>query len=149
MAELESKGGPRPADVSRSPARPSVAPSGLRPLVAADVEAVLRRGGNVLRPDTAPPRFKVGDSIVTRNINPLGHTRLPRYARGRRGVIAAHHGTHVFPDSNASGRGPDPHHLYSVRFEAHELWGDAAASTDAIYIDLWEPYLEPPPAGAA
>jgi nitrile hydratase subunit beta len=95
------------------------------------------------RPATRPPRFAVGDAVVTRNIHPTGHTRLPRYARGKRGVIHRQHGEHVFPDSNAHGQGEQPQPLYSVRFDARELWGPAAEPNQQVYIDLWEPYLEP------
>jgi nitrile hydratase beta subunit len=95
------------------------------------------------RPATRPPRFAVGDTVRTRNIHPTGHTRLPRYARGKRGVIHRQHGTHVFPDSNAHGGGEQPEALYSVRFDARELWGPAAEPNQHVYIDLWEPYLEP------
>lgn len=95
------------------------------------------------RPATKSPRFAVGDAVVTRNIHPAGHTRLPRYARGKHGVIHRQHGTHVFPDSNAHGGGEQPQVLYSVCFDARELWGPAAEPNQHVYIDLWEPYLEP------
>lgn len=95
------------------------------------------------RPATALPRFAVGDPVVTRNIHPTGHTRLPRYARGKRGVVHRQHGTHVFPDTNAHGQGEQPQALYSVRFDARELWGPSAEPNQYVYIDLWEPYLEP------
>ncbi|HKZ07234.1 MAG TPA: SH3-like domain-containing protein, partial [Methylomirabilota bacterium] len=95
------------------------------------------------RPATRPPRFAVGDAVITRNIHPPGHTRLPRYARGKHGVIHRQHGTHVFPDSNAHGGGEQPQPLYSVRFDARELWGLSAEPNQHVYIDLWEPYLEP------
>ena len=95
------------------------------------------------RPATRPPRFAPGDAVITRNIHPTGHTRLPRYARGKRGVIHRQHGTHVFPDSHAHGGGEQPQPLYSVRFDARELWGPSAEPNQHVYIDLWEPYLEP------
>jgi nitrile hydratase subunit beta len=95
------------------------------------------------RPATQAPRFAVGDAVITRNIHPTGHTRLPRYARGKRGMIHRQHGAHVFPDSNAHGGGEQPQTLYSVRFDARELWGPAAEPNQHVYIDLWEPYLEP------
>jgi nitrile hydratase len=95
------------------------------------------------RPATRPPRFAAGDAVITRNIHPAGHTRLPRYARGKRGVIHRQHGTHVFPDSHAHGGGEQPQPLYSVRFDARELWGPSAEPNQHVYIDLWEPYLEP------
>ena len=90
-----------------------------------------------------PPRFTTGDGVRARNIHPTGHTRLPRYVRGCTGVIHAHHGAHVLPDSNAHARGEAPQHLYSVRFSGVELWGPTARANDMIYLDLWESYLEP------
>ena len=113
-----------------------------RKLDAAAVAAALTRGSYGRQP-AAPARFKVGDRVRTRNINPLTHTRLPRYARGRIGIVDRVHGAHVFPDDNAHFRGEKPQHLYSVRFSARELWGDAAPPRDAVNIDLWEDYLEP------
>ena len=100
--------------------------------------------GTFERPVNTPPRFAVGELVRAKKINPVGHTRLPRYARGNAGVIDRIHGAHVFPDSNAHFRGENPHHLYSVRFSARELWGEAAAARDAVYIDLWEDYARPP-----
>jgi len=96
-----------------------------------------------VRPERAPPRFRAGDAVRARTTHPAGHTRLPRYARGRRGVIAAYHGVHVFPDTHAHGLGEQPQPLYSVRFEARELWGESAEPREAVYLDAWEPYLEP------
>jgi nitrile hydratase beta subunit len=89
------------------------------------------------------PRFAVGDTIVTRNAHPAGHTRLPRYARGKQGVIHQLHGVQTFPDSHAHGCGRDPRMLYTVRFAGQELWGESAEANQAVYLDLWEPYLLP------
>ena len=89
------------------------------------------------------PRFAVGDRVRARNVHPTGHTRLPRYARGKRGVIHQHRGSHVFPDAHAHGEGEQPQPLYSVRFEARELWGASAEAGGSLYLDLWESYLEP------
>ena len=91
----------------------------------------------------AKPRFAAGDAVRARTINPEGHTRLPRYARGRFGIIERDHGAHIFPDSNASVATEDAQTLYTVRFTARELWGDAANPADRVYLDLWEDYLEP------
>jgi nitrile hydratase subunit beta len=88
-------------------------------------------------------RYAVGDAVVTRNVHPSGHTRLPRYARGMRGVIQRLHGAQIFPDTNAHGLGQNPQPLYAVRFEAQELWGEAAESSQTVSLDLWESYLEP------
>jgi nitrile hydratase len=111
------------------------------PLTADRVEAVLSHGGPTLRTIEAAPRFAPGTTVRARNMNPSGHTRLPRYVRGRLGTITRHHGAHVFPDTNAHGQGEQPQHLYQVRFDARELWGGAQRS--AVYLDLWENYLEP------
>jgi len=87
-------------------------------------------------------RFREGDRVVARNLNPTGHTRLPRYVRGKRGVIHRDWGTYVFADSNAHHAGKREQHVYSVTFEARELWGKDAPSRDTLRIDLWEDYLE-------
>jgi len=94
------------------------------------------------RPPAGPPRFAVGSVVTTRAMHPAGHTRLPRYARGKRGVIDAHRGCHVFPDTHAHGLGEQPQHVYSVRFEARELWGEVAEPNQTLYLDLWESYLQ-------
>lgn len=114
-----------------------------RVLQAADVPAVLARGGPCDRPATTPARFSVGDRVRTKNIHPKGHTRLPRYARAKAGVVEIVHGAHVFPDSNAHGQGENPQWLYTVRFTGPELWGEDADPTLAVSIDAWESYLEP------
>jgi nitrile hydratase beta subunit len=93
--------------------------------------------------DAVAPRFAPGQAVLTRNIHPAGHTRLARYVRGRRGVIDRDYGVFAFPDSNAAGDGLKPQHVYSVRFEARELWGPTAPARDRIYIDLWDDYLDP------
>ncbi len=115
----------------------------LRVLRAADVGKVLLKGGPARLPDEVPPRFNAGARVVARNIHPTGHTRLPRYARGKRGVIDRDHGVFIFADASASGQGPKPQHLYSVRFAARELWGAEASERDAIYLDLWDDHLDP------
>jgi len=113
------------------------------PLLTGDlVAATLSRPGSYVREGASPPKFAVGDRVRARNINPDGHTRLPRYARGHIGEIMALQGAHVFPDSNAHGRGEDAQPLYTVRFTARELWGEAANPRDSVSLDLWEPYLE-------
>ena len=114
-----------------------------RVLMAADVPATLARGSPTDRPAVAPARFAIGDRVVTRNMHPTGHTRLPRYARDKEGVIESLHGAHVFPDTRAHGQGDDPQWLYTVRFSARELWGEEADPTVSVSIDAWESYLEP------
>lgn len=90
-----------------------------------------------------PPRFAPGDRVRTRNHQPAGHTRLPAYARQRHGRVVRRHGGWVFPDSNAHERGECPQHLYTVRFEGAELWGDGAEAGSCVHLDLFESYLEP------
>ena len=114
------------------------------PVLKADqVVARLRQGGSARRDEGPPARFKPGDAVIVRNLNPLGHTRVPRYVRGRRGVIDRDHGVFVFPDTNAAGAGESPHHVYSVRFTGDELWGPQGSPRDTIYVDLWDDYLDP------
>ena len=88
-------------------------------------------------------RFRAGQGVVARNIHPSGHTRLPRYARGRRGVIDRDYGVFIFPDTNAMTRDKKPQHLYGVRFAARELWGQAASARDSVYVNLWDDHLDP------
>ncbi len=107
-----------------------------------EVAATVARGSSAMTPADAPPRFRPGDRVRARNRHPAGHTREPRYVRGRVGVIHEHHGAHVFPDLSAEGVRVG-RHLYSVRFEASELWGENANSNSAVYVDLWDDYLEP------
>ena len=100
------------------------------------------------QPDPSPPseaRFAIGDAVLTRHDQPVGHTRLPRYARGKRGVIERLYGAQTFPDTNAHGLGKQPQPLYRVRFDGRELWGDSAEPRQTVSLDLWQSYLEPAP----
>jgi nitrile hydratase subunit beta len=113
-----------------------------RTLRAEDVPAALARGGPTQRPDVGRPRFAVGDWVRTRAEAALHHTRLPAYARGKRGRVEALQGTHVFPDTNAQGLGEQPTWLYTVVFDEQELWGsDAARQHLRVSVDAFEPYL--------
>jgi len=114
-----------------------------RVLKAADVPAALAKGGPCHRPVAAPARFKAGERVRAKNFNPEGHTRLPRYARGKLGVIDAVREGFVLPDTNAHGRGENPEWLYTVVFDAAEIWGEGADPTLSVSIDAWESYLEP------
>lgn len=89
-----------------------------------------------------PPRFRVGEEVRARNIHPTGHTRLPRYARGKSGKIVRDHGVYAFPDTNAHFQGEKRQHVYSVRFAARELWGESASPLDSLHLDMWDDYLE-------
>ena len=98
-----------------------------------------------LRPVDRASRFAVGDRVRTRNYQPPGHTRLTGYARSRRGVVARVYPACVFPDTNAHFRGEQPQHVYAVRFEARELWGESSEPGSCVHLDCFEPYLEPEP----
>jgi nitrile hydratase len=136
---LVSKGLVSSAELASGQAAPNA--SKASPALTVDkVPQLIAHGSRSDRPAQTTPRYKVGQAVRTRNINPLGHTRLPRYARAKVGTIERIHGAFVFPDTNALFQGENPQHLYSVRFTAQELWGDT--TQDAVYIDLWESYFE-------
>ena len=113
-----------------------------RVLKAELVDAALNKGGPCDRPVDSAPLFAVGERVRTRNFNPTGHTRLPRYARAKAGVVEAVQGSFVFPDDNAHGRGENPQWVYTVVFDALEIWGEGADPSLTVSIDAWESYLE-------
>jgi nitrile hydratase subunit beta len=106
-------------------------------------DAKASRYANFERPAPAPARFKAGDRVKTRNINPPSHTRLPRYARDKIGTVEAVRGCHVYPDAAAIGAGDNPQWLYAVVFSGRELWGEEADPAISVSIEAFEPYLEP------
>jgi nitrile hydratase subunit beta len=114
----------------------------LRKLTLAVVQEGMTRS-SFYRQQQGPARFKIGDRVRAKNIHPKTHTRLPRYVRGHTGTIELIHGCHMFPDSVAIDRGDDPQWLYTVVFEARELWGADADPTVKVSVDAFEPYLEP------
>jgi nitrile hydratase subunit beta len=114
-----------------------------RVLSPGDVLKVLHRGGPTERETNTQALFKPGDKVRAKIINPLTHTRLPRYVRGHVGTVEHVIGFHVFPDSNARGQGENPQWLYNVRFKGSELWGPDGDPTTSVSVDAWEPYLEP------
>jgi nitrile hydratase subunit beta len=113
----------------------------MSPLKAADVARALARGTPYDRPAESAPCYRVGDRVRTRNIHPTGHTRLPRYARDKSGVIERCHGVFVFADTSGAGVGESPQWLYTVRFTGPELWGEGADPDLQVSIDAWESYL--------
>ena len=116
-------------------------PAGRR-LAGADVAGVLANGSPYDRPPRAPPLYAPGETTRARVMNLSTHSRLPRYAQGKVGIIEAVRGCFVFPDSNAHGAGEDPHWCYTLRFSGRELWGPNADPHVEVSIDAWEPYLE-------
>lgn len=141
LSELLVKNGLMTAAELASGHADPAAPKGTPRFGAEEVPAILTTRVSYVR-EASAPTFDVGDAVRARNINSTGHTRLPRYVRGRLGVIERRHGAHVFPDANAHGQGEDPRPLYTVRFTARELWGEKAPARDSVSLDLWEPYLE-------
>ena len=112
------------------------------PLAAGKVDAAIAAGATTRQPDEGlMARFLAGDGVVARNLHPAGHTRLPRYVRGKPGVVVADRGVFSFPDSNAVGQGLRPQHVYTVAFDARTLWGDDTTAS-SVCVDLWEDYVE-------
>jgi len=112
-------------------------------LAKSTVETLYTSGATIERDGSGiVPRFGVGDSVKVGNININGHTRLPRYVRGKVGTVAKVYNTQDIQDHvPESEQGPQP--VYSVKFDSHELWGDEAESNHVLYMDMWESYLEP------
>jgi nitrile hydratase len=140
--QLEEHGLVSPAELEAGRALAPATPVE-RTLAAADVPATLGRGGPTLRDAQRPARFAAGDRVRARTMHPETHTRLPRYVRGHVGTVEHVRGPHVFPDTHAHGLGEQPQWLYTVSFDARELWGEAADPTVRVSTDAFEPYLEP------
>jgi nitrile hydratase len=116
-------------------------------LTPAMVDAQLARRTSLRRDDLhVKPRFRTGQRVRARNMNPTGHTRLPRYVRGHLGTIIRDHGIFNLQDTNPEGYtlGDNPQHVYTVRFSARDLWGNQASARDSVFADLWDDYLEHP-----
>jgi nitrile hydratase subunit beta len=122
------------AEGGNTKGRKVLRPAEVRPMIAAGFPSTSKV--------PAVAKFHTGQRVRARNINPAGHTRLPRYVRGKQGTIARDHGVFVFNDSMVQGLGDKPQHVYSVRFAARELWGSAAPPNDSVYVDLWDDHLE-------
>jgi nitrile hydratase len=134
----------RAAELAREPPNPADPP----PASAAapsepPARAAERPRSRFKREVDRAPRFRAGDAVRARSIHPPGHTRLPRYARGKRGRIASVYAAYVFPDTHAHDLGEAPQHLYCVVFRGEELWGPDAEPGTLVHLDLFEPYLEP------
>jgi nitrile hydratase subunit beta len=112
------------------------------PALTLEMARTINRGIPSSKDASVLPLFQVGQHVRTRNTHPSGHTRLPRYARGKTGQILRDHGVYSFPDTNAQYQGEKRQHVYSVRFAARELWGEQASARDFVHLDLWDDYLE-------
>jgi nitrile hydratase len=128
-------------ELTAGTARHPPAPVG-RVLEADQVASVLAKGTPTERAPADPARFRLGQRVRTRATPAEHHTRLPGYVRGKTGVIERVLGAHVFADSHAQGLGEDPQWLYTVVFDATELWGSEAAPGHRVSLDAWQPYLE-------
>ncbi|KWX01266.1 nitrile hydratase [Carbonactinospora thermoautotrophica] len=107
------------------------------------METIVAQGSSARRPLDSKPRFSIGDRVRVADDHPFGHTRRARYIRGKVGVIDRVHGTFIYPDTAARGEGDDPQWVYSVRFDAKELWGEQYADANgSVYFDVWEPYID-------
>jgi nitrile hydratase len=112
------------------------------PFTVATSSGWMTRGIPTSHDPAVRPLFRVGQRVRARNMHPIGHTRLPRYARGKVGIITRDHGVYTFPDTSAHSQEEKRQHVYSVRFPARELWGPLASSRDSVCIDMWDDYLE-------
>ncbi len=131
LAEVES-GRADPASVKATPA--------VTPAVARELHF---RTPQTEQHIALTPQFHVGDRVLGRNIHPTTHTRMPRYTRGKTGVVERDRGVFNLPDSEEVSAEPKPQHVYLIRYTADELWGVEASTHDSLYIDMWEDYLEP------
>jgi len=122
---------------------PELETAAISALPPAAAVATLRRTPQTELDLDVAARFEIGESVRGRNIHPPRHTRMPRYTRGKTGVVERDRGVFALPDNETYGLDERPQHVYLVKFAARELWGDTASALDSIYIDMWEDYLEP------
>ncbi|USG62537.1 nitrile hydratase subunit beta [Sneathiella marina] len=112
------------------------------PLLTTDiVPGLLGTGASARIDEDIAPKFSTGDAVEIRNINPVHHTRLPRYVRGKKGTVDRDHGVFAFPDTSAHGKGETPQHVYSVKFSFQELWGEDHSDNMFLYIDMFDDYM--------
>jgi nitrile hydratase beta subunit len=114
---------------------------GASPMSADEVRAASGHTESFRRDTGAKPIFGVGQAVIVRSQAAAGHTRLPRYVRGRPGLVHVYRGIYVLPDAKALGR-EEAEPLYTIAFQAGDLWPEAAGRRDRVFVDLWESYLE-------
>ncbi|MGO4834389.1 SH3-like domain-containing protein, partial [Rhizobiaceae sp. 2RAB30] len=140
---LPTKGVVRPGELAAAQAARLAPAADPAPALKVDmIEGLVRDGGSARRSAGKPPSYAAGDMVRAKNINITGHTRVPRYVRGKQGVVQFSHGIFTFNDSLANEGLEKPQHVYSVRFTARELWGEEANPLDSLCIDLWDDHLE-------
>jgi nitrile hydratase subunit beta len=140
--QLVATGLATPAEMAEGKAAGPAKPVA-RVLVREGLEERFEAGFPSSRAADAPARFAVGDTVLARNFHPTGHTRLPRYVRGKRGRVVRVDGSFVYPDTNAYGSGEHPTWLYTVAFTAQDLWGESGDPGGVVTVAAFEPYLEP------
>ena len=106
------------------------------------VPGLLAQGASARVAADVPARFRDGDRVRSRNINPTSHTRLPAYLRGKFGTVEADYGVFAFPDTHAHGLGDKPQHCYSISFSAREVWGAQASDRDTLRVDVFDDYMD-------
>ena len=89
------------------------------------------------------PKYAVGDVVRVQDGAPLGHTRVPRYARGKVGVITHLHGNFMLPDQRVADGSLLYQPVYRVCFAAQHVGGGDAASKDKVSLEMGEAYIEP------
>jgi nitrile hydratase len=107
------------------------------------MRVMLKEGAQFHADVPLAPRFSVGDKVRSRNYHPKGHTRLPRYARDKLGVVVRRQGVFYSPEFMTLEGQSIPQHVYTVRFAAETLWGETVNAGDAVFMDLWEGHLSP------
>lgn len=107
------------------------------------VPVVVMTGASARANTVVAPRFRVGDRVRVRNMNPSTHTRQPAYIRGKVGTVEVDYGVFVYPDAHAHGIHGKDQHCYSVRFTARELWGPQAPERDTLRVDVFDDYMDP------
>jgi nitrile hydratase subunit beta len=91
------------------------------------------------------PAFQPGDRVRVAVRYPVGHYRVPRYVRGKHGVVesvilpAAVNNEEEGYGRNAGAK----RHYYRVAFPLSELWPNYAhAAHDGLRIEIFETWLE-------
>jgi nitrile hydratase len=87
-------------------------------------------------------RFKPGDRVRVRNIHAQGHTRVPRFCRGKAGTVLHVAPAFSFPDAAAHQGERRKEHTYHVELASSDLWGDAGSQNESVIVDLWDCYLD-------
>jgi nitrile hydratase len=90
-------------------------------------------------------QFLPGDAVLVASRPALGHCRTPWYLRGKRGMIAAVHGSFRDPELLAYHKPGLPRRtLYKVRFKQRDLWPSyQGPASDHLEADIYEFWLEP------